>query len=306
MKKQLIMFLIFLISISAAYSYGPNYHLFLTDNVFDQTSNPMTQLCSNHIDYVRAGTLIPDITITKYYDLGGKDYKLTHNWVFYEDVRSQIPNDDIEGRCFAYGIALHLIQDGVSHNKIIPEGIEKWKIPNSFFHPLYESKIELQMLKQNPEYLETTTRVMGLLFESENERMLGWVQNAMGDSDINVKEMTLRLSNVLGTFYEDAYSPYPTEKQGFMFYVWKGIRAISNIIPMSGFDDITRLSVQQTDYIFDNWNERTTNELSKEPHGFTNLKYANTVPDTIKFVGLVVIVIYVVKNLGKIKRRFKK
>ena len=141
MKKViLILFMSMMLIVPLTSAWGPNSHNRILDLVEEKfEDNQILEMCyanEENRQALTAGAMIPDIAVVFYYVEGGRDYKLTHNWNFQQEVLSRAVTDD--EKCFAYGIAFHLIADNLVHKKVIPKKIASIKVPNWLAHPLME------------------------------------------------------------------------------------------------------------------------------------------------------------------------
>jgi hypothetical protein len=280
MKNKIIFFMgfsllmIFLMGNISA--WGPHTHNLLSNSIFE-SDNPVGELCGsteeNRAAY-RLGSEAPDLTVIYYYSQGGKEYRLSHNWNFQQEIMAQALTDD--EKCFAWGIASHLIADGIAHTEAVPEGIITSKIPNWMSHPLLEKKYDSYLVLENPELLETTPHMMDALFGPRGDRYVEMMDKAMGsNSEIDVKSELTKLAYALNTFYDGQFKP---QGQSWIFKSYPYIDKFTNFLApiigstnaaqMDNYYDKSKLSILNT---FTNWGAR----YQISPHGFEDLSEAN-------------------------------
>ena len=281
MKNKLLIlsaFTLFLVlTLGMVSAWGPHTHNALSESIFYSSDNEIAKLCSstelNRAAY-RLGAEAPDLTVIFYYSQGGKEYRLSHNWNFQQEIMAKALTDD--EKCFAYGIASHLISDGISHTESVPLGIVRSKIPNWLAHPLLEKKYDSYLVLKNPELLETTPHMMDALFGEKGERYVQMMEEAMGEnSQIDVMSEMTKLSIALGTFYDGQFKP---EGQTWIFKTYPAIDKFTNLLaPIIGsansdnMDEYYMKSEESILNTFTNWGAR----YQISPHGFEELSEAN-------------------------------
>jgi hypothetical protein len=131
---------------SAVSAWGPNTHLYITDQASDNcakdsacSSSTIYQTIKAHPDAFRVGFMFPDVVVIYYYT-HFSTYEATHSWDFCGKVLEFAKND--EERAAAYGCYTHLTADAVSHNYFIPKVIDQTGIPNDIIHPITEGLVE--------------------------------------------------------------------------------------------------------------------------------------------------------------------
>ena len=266
--------IISLLLIMPASAWGPHTHTLIDQRLFEEQDSEIIRMCTPHQDAFIAGSVIPDITVVYYYSEGGKNYRLTHNWNFQQEVMNQAETDD--EKCFAYGIAAHLIADGVIHGEIIPDAIESSSIPNWLIHPLLEKKYDSLLVKTYPHLLEDTPHMLDAMFGPNGDRYFEMMEEAIGENPaIDVRSDTLKLSYALGSFYETAYKP---RGESWMFRMYPAIDTLTNLAePLASDKNLGHIhfyflkSVEQTNNIFNNWGAR----YAISPHGFEELNEAD-------------------------------
>ncbi len=273
-NKFIVLFTILLFSTIPASAWGPHTHTLITDNLFAEQSSEIIRTCTPYKDAFLAGSEIPDITVVYYYSEGGKNYRLTHNWNFQQEVMNQARSPDEV--CFAYGIAQHLITDGIIHEGLIPDRITITYLPNWILHPLLEKKYDSMIVKMHPELKSKTPNMLNAMFGSKGDRYFIMIEKAIGDNPaINVRSDTLKLSYALGSFYETAYKP---TGDAWMFQLYPFIDSLTNSIePYIPTDNLGNVqywvtkSTEQTTNVFNNWGTR----FNISPHGFDKLNEAD-------------------------------
>lgn len=274
MKRLLFLVIFSLVLIMPASAWGPHTHTLIAENLFAEQDSEVIRMCTPYQDAFLAGSVIPDITVVYYYSEGGKNYRLTHNWNFQQEVMNQARTDD--EKCFAYGIAAHLIADGVIHMEIIPDAIESSSIPNWLIHPLLEKKYDSVLVKQYPHLKDETPHMLDAMFGPKGDRYFEMVEAAIGDNPvIDVRSDTHKLSLALGTFYESAYKP---RGETWMFRIYPLVDDLTNMAePLASDANLGHIhyyflkSVEQTNNVYNNWGTR----YSISPHGFEELSEAD-------------------------------
>lgn len=279
MKKIGLFLLMIIITSSGVLAFGPNSHNRIFDIVQEELGeNQILEMCYDRGDNeraLRAGTVIPDISVIFYYTEGGKDYKLLHNWNFQQETLSRALTED--EKCFAYGIAFHLIMDSVSHNELVSDRISSTRVPNWLLHPLVEKKWDSGLSKNHKELAEETSNMLSVMFTPKGERYIEMMDFSVGENiEFDILKETTNLAAALNTFYEDIYRP--TKEENSLFTVYPLIDKFTNFIePVVGGVNERELNAnmdrtaQLVINTFDNWGTR--NSLS--PHGFSQLQIAN-------------------------------
>jgi len=284
MKKLfLILFIsIFLLSPLVS-SWGPATHTRLANELFENPQSKIITDCLPYKDAFLMGSMTPDITVIYYYSSGGKNYQLTHNHNFADEVMAQARTD--EERCFAYGIEAHLIADSVSHNMAVPKAIKKTFIPNWLVHPLLEQKYDAVMMRRYPGLENQSEHMMDALFGSNGDRYVEMVEKALGDNiDFDVKSDMTKLAYALGGFYEESYKP---RGETFIFKIYPYVADLTVFLePILG-----SINVGETEFYFDKAQELLENSYNNwgsryqiSPHGFGTLKEADRTATLFNFV----------------------
>jgi hypothetical protein len=147
--KKLFLFLLLLFSLvltPSVLSWGPNYHYNITMDALAQAKDSLIkQTIENNMDGCLSGLSYPDVGIFYYYT-DFKEYAGLHNYNIVDEMLRIATND--QQRAFAYCYKIHLAEDAVSHNYIVPQAIRQYKLPNYVVHPIVELKLE--GLRLNP------------------------------------------------------------------------------------------------------------------------------------------------------------
>ncbi len=278
MKNKLILIIMFFfIAMPLLSAWGPHTHNKMAQEIISEKSTVIGKMCgANELNkgaYLLGG-VAPDLTVIYYYEEGGKEYRLSHNWNFQQEVMSRAKTEDEQ--CFAYGVAAHLIQDGIAHMQAIPEGIEKYHLPNWLLHPLLEKKYDSAIALKYPELIDSTPHMMDALDGPQGERYIEIVEYALGEnSQIDVKNELTKLKIALGSFYDKQFRPSGAV---WIFKIYPQIDKLTNFLaPYIGtvnFGSIEfhyKKSKEQTVNVFNNWGTR----YQISPHGFTELSTAD-------------------------------
>jgi len=280
-KKQiLIMFVFLFLFVTPLISaWGPHTHNYIADSLKERKSeNQVLSMCldgGTNEKAFRAGLMIPDITVMYYYSEGGKNYKATHNWLFQQELMNEATTED--ERCFAYGVASHLIQDSIAHTDAVPKKIENTRIPNWLLHPLLEKKYDSELVNEHPELMDETNTMLSAMYGNKGDRYVQMIENTLGDNiNINVQKEVDNLAHAIGSFYDDAFAP--REQENTLFAVYTYIDKFTNFIqPIVGkwnvgdMDSYMDKNIDVTISTFNNWGAR--HALS--PHGFSELTKAD-------------------------------
>ncbi len=274
-----ILTLMFVLVLPLTIAFGPRTHTQILDLV-KQEENKVSILegCLDggiNEQALRAGTEIPDITVVYYFSEGGKNYKAMHNWNFQQEVTNRAITED--EKCFAWGIAIHLIHDSVSHTQVIPQRIEKTKVPNWITHPLTEKKMDSVLANENPDIIGRSERMLDGMYGSKGERYIKMMEDSLGDNiDFDIRTEIDNLAFALGSFYDDAFTPKVRENSLFVLYpiVDKITNTIHPIVGKWNIKDTNNIvdqTVQLTLNVFENWGSR----YALSPHGFSELQEAD-------------------------------
>ena len=272
------MFLLISIVLPLSSAWGPNTHNYLSrDELMDQTE--IGTICStteaNKAAYL-LGVEVPDLTVIYYYEQGGREYRISHNWLFQQEIMNQALTDD--EKCLAWGIAAHLIEDGISHTQSVPEAITKFRMPNWIVHPLLEKKIDSALILKYPDLGSTTPHMMDALDGPNSARYISMIESAMGsNSVIDVKSELTKLKIAISgnKFYDTQFKPTGSTWifQGY-YYIDKFTNFLGPYIGTVNFENADAYldkTEEQTKNTFDNWGSR----YKLSPHGFDELSAAN-------------------------------
>lgn len=280
MKTKLIfpiVFLFIMLILPMVESWGPHTHNRINTEILHENTTTIGIMCGanelNKQAYL-LGVMIPDITVIYYFEEGGREYRLSHNWLFQQECMSQAKSDD--EKCMCWGISAHLIQDGISHMQAVPKAIEKFRIPNWLLHPLLEKKVDSALALKHPELITSTPRMMDALDGPQGERYIEMIEYAMGEnSEINVKNELTKLRIALDSFYESQFRP---TGDTWIFETYSRIDKLTNYLApyigtmnFASIDFYYEKSKEQTVNTFNNWGTR----YQISPHGFTELSSAD-------------------------------
>lgn len=281
MKKIIPITFVFFISIVLVMplisSWGVHSHNFLAEQILNEKTTAIGEMCGANEASRQAyllGVVSPDLTVIYYFEEGGKEYRLSHNWNFQQEIMSRAKAEDEQ--CFAYGVAAHLIQDGISHMQATPKAIEKYRMPNWLLHPLLEKKYDSALVLKYPELITLTPHMMDAMDGPQGERYIELIDYAMGEnSQIDVKSELIKLKIALGSFYETQFRPTGST---WIFTSYSYIDKLTNFLaPYIGtmnFGSIEyyyKKSEEQTVNVFNNWGTR----YQISPHGFVELSAAD-------------------------------
>jgi len=275
-----ILFLIIVLSfivLPTISAWGPNTHNQINLEILNENTTTIGEMCGanelNRQAYL-LGSVTPDITVIYYYEEGGKNYRLTHNWNFQQELMSRAKTEDEQ--CFAWGVSAHLIQDGIAHTQAVPKAIKKYHVPNWLLHPLLEKKYDSAIALQHPELISSTPHMMDALDGPQGERYIELVEYALGEnSQLDVKNELTKLRMALDSFYDAQFRP---SGANWIFKAYPYIDKLTNFLAPSigtmNFGDIEyyyEKAKEQTVSVFNNWGTR----YQISPHGFTELSVAN-------------------------------
>ena len=274
MKKLWLILFALILLVHTSLAAGPHTHNEIGRELFAEQKSDFIKQCLPYQESFLAGSVAPDITVVYYYTNRGEAYRVAHNWNIVNELMKEARTQD--ELCFVYGYAEHLIIDSIFHNYFIPELIESTGIPNVFIHPLGEKKYDTIQVQNHPELLETTPRMLDIMFTPKGDRYIEMLEKALGENaQINVRNEFINLASALGTFYESAYKP---RSENIIFraypYVDKFTNFLAPVLAMSSAgkaDSYFRKSKEEVTNVFNNWGTRY--QLS--PHGFEALGEAN-------------------------------
>jgi len=186
--KYLLSILVVLLGFSIAIAPDPYTHLYMVDAFCDQTTDPEALICcEQYRDLMYAGAMLPDAMIKDYYNMGGLNYRKMHNWGNAIDLINRIQSNDIAGKCYSKSRIFHLVPDGVSHNKIVPDMMKAWMMPNELVHIPTEYAMGVSVLKHSEEngipkeqWFQKGTSSLNALFDEDYYRFVELEQVNMG------------------------------------------------------------------------------------------------------------------------------
>lgn len=316
MNKKILLssfFLVFsLFIIPSVIAPDPYTHVYIVDKFCEVTQNPDARYCcANHPNLMKAASMVPDAMVKFYYSEGGKYYKLTHNWNFVDEVRLRVPTGDRKAECFAKSLSLHEIPDGVSHNRIVPDVINAWKMPNSLVHIPTEFAMGTSVIKKNPQYISDTSHLnpkyaLAELSKPENDYLFDMMQNAIGGDNvrINIKKETASLNFLLGgggDFFDSEYTPYSGDT--IVAKLWRVFYKSLGTAINKDETELVDISLGKLEEQWNDWSFKERDDMIEEPHGFTSLDYANEGLALLRIATIVVIILFVGINLFLIWRR---
>ncbi|MGC9309939.1 MAG: zinc dependent phospholipase C family protein [Candidatus Nanoarchaeia archaeon] len=280
--KISIICLLFLVLLSpGSLAYGPHFHNYITNQLKEQGQE--IEIIKDCLDggineeAFRAGSIVPDITVIYYFTEGGKNYKATHNWNFQQELLSQANTED--EKCFAYGVAAHLLEDSIAHTDNIPKKIESTRVPNWILHPLLEKKYDSELALKRPEIVNQSIHMMdALVYGDKRDRYIQMIQNTLGENtDIDVKMNVDRLAAFTGSFYKEGFRP-PENRSIFSLY--KYIDSLTNFLhpyivtgTVGDLDLYVDKNIQTGLNVFRNWGAQYL--YTSSPHGFSELEKAD-------------------------------
>lgn len=282
MKKLSLLVSIFFMSMffmSFVQSWGPFTHTFLSNNIEKNgMDNEIIRMCFddgiNEVAF-RSGSMLPDMTVTRYYSQGGKDYKLTHNWLFQQELLSEARTQD--EKCLAYGVMAHAIQDSVSHTDAVPKKIKSINIKNFLLHPLLEKKYDSEISKLHPELSEQVPHILDAFHGQKGDRYIEMIENALGSNiDFDVRLELDNLALAFGSYYERGMAPQ--DKSNSLFKAYAYVNKITDSI----HPYVARGSITDIDLYINKVGDLTINTFnnlgarySMSPHGFSELQQAD-------------------------------
>jgi len=292
-KFFLLFFITLILLIQSVCGWGVHTHNKMAQEILSEGSTNIGKLCSSNDNNKQAyllGAVTPDLTVIYYFEEGGKEYRLSHNWNFQQELMSQAITDD--ERCFAWGVAAHLIQDGISHTEVVPSAIKTFNVPNWLLHPLLEKKYDSALVSKYTWLKTSTPHMMDALDGAKADRYIEMIDYAIGEnSNIDIKSELIKLRFALDEFYETQFRPsgdvwifktYP--------YIDKLTNSFAPIIGTMNFGDIEyyyKKSKEQTISVFNNWGSR----YQISPHGFDELKKADDSTSVFFYLILIGIII---------------
>ena len=142
--KKLIMFILFLLSVSLVSSYMPETHTIMnSQTILSSPNSDYSQIVQEYYSDFIACNVLSDISVFYYFSEGfskiGTKYKQTHSQNLCERMIANAENDR-QLSC-AIGVCTHEVQDSVSHNDFVPEVIRRTYLVNGLVHIFAEEKV---------------------------------------------------------------------------------------------------------------------------------------------------------------------
>ncbi len=192
MKKKILLSVtisvLFLLVADNVSAWGPHTHNFIADKVKENKNEINISVCfddSVNEQAFRAGLLLPDIAILDYIRKN-ENYLKTHSWDFQKEIMNNAESQD--EKCLAYGIAVHLISDSVSHGKFIPSKIKETGFPSWMVHPLMEEKYDECLILKNKNLITETGKSLDAFYNEKKEEYTEKIKNSLGEkTNLNVK-----------------------------------------------------------------------------------------------------------------------
>ncbi len=169
-------------------AYFPKTHSYIIHETCEKRlDTDLAKMCCNEEDACIAGNILADISVIYYLERGLKKYTITHSSILCKEAiaKSRTPTEE----AVAAGMCLHMIQDVVSHNKMVPYSIRKTGLPNNFIHPFSEQKLD--------NYVESIDPNAGIYVQNAMEGAMEYVpfiqrilQPNPEYGDVNVETLT--------------------------------------------------------------------------------------------------------------------
>jgi len=284
---KLLMFILALIllselSVYPAYAWGPNTHITMTKQALFRAVNTslIIQQINSYPDAFYCGLLFPDISVLYYYT-EFESYQATHSWLFYRRLLEEATT--VEEKVFAYGVAIHLIQDSVAHNEWVPMKIRQTFGSNFYTHPLVEAGVE------NLYFDLTTSGALEYV-----DRFLPLANKVLG-RDVTSIAYTFRDILRAGAFYSEAYAPPDVP---FWNLYEAGAKVASGIYGVGDHKDYLEKAVELTI----NFLERGETPAS-DPTGVTKLTEATNNSNLYRFIFTFSTALTMATALSYLKRR---
>ncbi len=279
-RLMIILVVMFLLVVPMVSSFGPHTHNYIINQLKEKA--PEGSVLKDCLDggikemAFRSGAEISDTTITKYFTDGGKDYKILHNWNFQQEMMNRAITPD--EKCFCWGISCHLTPDSVAHTQAIPPKIKRYRIPNWLLHPLWEKKVDSQLVADHPELMEQSKHMLDIMYISPyGDRYIEIMEDALGSNvDFDVKTEVDNLNWALDGFYDKAYRPRVQDNSLFIIYpiIDKITNSIHFLVGKKSIKDMNSYidkSTELTLNVFENPGSR----YALSPHGFSELQKAD-------------------------------
>lgn len=214
MKKyyNIILLILALVCVPGVFAWGNQVHYNITMAALNESAPSIIKtIIMNNMDGCLSGIEYPDVSIFYYYGSDGKlgrDYVGTHNYNIVDKMLSIATND--KERAFAYCYKIHLAEDGVSHNYIVPQAIRDYKLPNYVLHPIQELKIEghylnpigYRLMERHSEYDAFYAKASGRDWSKEAAQL----NTIMGGGNFYAKAFTPDQGSFMGSAQKIVYT----------------------------------------------------------------------------------------------------
>jgi len=326
LKLSLILtLLIITISFNAsqpkAKAWGPITHMYYTEIALQKAGSTwITDIINNNKDWFYCGLVYPDVTVIYYYTKW-ESYSATHAFSFQAELWQQAQEAQCPpAQAFALGVAVHLLQDCITHNHWIPYKIKTTFVQNNIIHPLSEGLLETKLagsgelgdrartLAQNA-FNVWNVPLDGYDYFYDEEKggyltVVEWADKVLGRTAENsFKDEAATFAQILGenAFYSKGYT-IPSSG-GY----WPIFRAISdflkNFVSTEDADPYINMTINATVEFFIHGSGDNPRDFvpDNDPTGYFALKNADafviqwTVVVTIIFI---VIVLFYYKRKG--------
>ncbi len=202
MRKVFLCLFVFVLCsvliIGTASAWFPNTHTYILDRVEEKSAELKNiSFCfDNSINEqaIRAGNILPDITGVDF-DNPIQNYYLTHDWSFHQKLLDAAKTQD--EKCLAYGVALHLLADGVSHKQLIPLMMKKTNLPELIIHPFTEEKYDALVVSSDRNLIDEARKSLDIFYGEEKERFVEQVQTSFGQADFDVEKRVKQLNFIV-------------------------------------------------------------------------------------------------------------
>lgn len=266
--KKIIIPLIFVLILSGAVSaFGPSTHFFIFSKGIDEfqaSGEPslIMDIINENLDGCYSGIEYPDVGIFDYFT-NFKDYKNLHSYSTTNELL-RLAKDDRD-RAFAYCWKIHLAEDAISHNYMIPAEIQKTKLPNYIIHAIKELKVEgfylnpvaNRLMERHSEFDELAQKATGRDWSSQASKL----NFIMGGGNFYVKGYT----------HEDA-----TTMQRLQNWLYK---ILAKFVDYKSAIDYQDLAVESTKNVL-----RGETEINLDPSGESALKDADSSTQLILYI----------------------
>jgi len=284
----LLLLPLLLMNVQPAKAWGPNTHVCMTKVALQRANQEslIMQLVNSEMDAFMCGLAFPDISVLYYYTKF-EDYRATHNWLFYSRLKEEATTN--RERVFAYGVAVHLIQDSTAHNSYVPMKVRQTLGSNFYTHPMVEGAVEKL-------YFDMTTS--GVL---ENADEFLPLANKVLGRDVSGITHTFRDILRAGAFYSDAYKP--PDIPFWNLYEW-GASVAHGLYGVGDNSEYIEKAIQLTVKFLNSGELPVT-----DPTGIDQLKAATSSSNTIRFAitfVLALIVLFLTTRTERVRALLRK